>query len=357
MAIDLRKVKIGDASTLRFMKLMSGTLAQIESEIRSFNNSSSIEVLVVSKDGVESAMTKVFLMDRKRSRVHLEFVFTEDEPYNEADYIDLIKETLKYCFIDRLFHKVTITISSRNAFLEPVIAECGFSQEAVLRDEIRVGSTFESAGLFSILSSEYKDYNVCFVPFTLGVVVVTGGEDYIDGAKIYHYNDVLEGEFLRNVAGSLNLIDEEYRLIEDEELYEMDEDQLEFLPAELAKAYVELREYLTKQREIFDIHYVFPEATEFQRKVWSVISRIPYGGNMSYEEIALKITDNDITEARKIARAVGNACGENPILIMVPCHRVISKDSKLTGYSAGIDVKDHLLLLETFSIIGGRKNG
>lgn len=357
MAIELRRIKIGDASDLRFMNLMAGTLGRIENEIRSFMNSPAVEVLVVLKDEVISSMVKLYLMDRKNCRVHTEFVFTDDAFFTGDDYRELINAILKYCFITRQFHKITVTISSKNRYLEPFVAESGFIQEAILRDEIRVGNTFEDAGLFAILSSEYKEYNVCFVPFTYGVIMISGGMDFIDGVKIYHYGDVLEGSFERDVGSSLGVVDEEFRFIEDEELYAQDESALETYPDELARAYVQLREYLTKKRERFDLNFVFPNATDFQRKVWGVIRTIPYGGNMSYEDIALKLTGDNISEARKITRAVGSACGENPILIMIPCHRVISKDNKLLGYSAGADIKDYLLMLESFSIIGGRKNG
>lgn len=91
-----------------------------------------------------------------------------------------------------------------------------------------------------------------------------------------------------------------------------------------------------------DIHLC---GTEFQKQVWEILLKIPYGHTLSYGEIA-----HQIAEIRGISRmsaqAVGGAVGANRILIMVPCHRVLGKDGSLTGFSAGIDMKEWLLKSE-----------
>jgi methylated-DNA-[protein]-cysteine S-methyltransferase len=80
-------------------------------------------------------------------------------------------------------------------------------------------------------------------------------------------------------------------------------------------------------------------ATEFQKKVWSEIDKIPYGSTMTYKEIAIKIGKPNAS------RAVANACGKNPIPIKRPCHRVICSDGSIGGYSApgGAAMKRKLL--------------
>lgn len=80
--------------------------------------------------------------------------------------------------------------------------------------------------------------------------------------------------------------------------------------------------------------------TEFQRRVWSALTRIPYGETRSYGQIAAQIG------APASARAVGLANGRNPIAIIVPCHRVIGSGGAMTGYAGGIDRKRSLLDLE-----------
>ena len=85
--------------------------------------------------------------------------------------------------------------------------------------------------------------------------------------------------------------------------------------------------------------------TEFQIAVWHSIIKTPYGTTTTYGEIARKIS-NQKNSPRMLARAVGNAIAHNSISIIVPCHRVIGSNGKLTGYAGGIDKKEYLLNLE-----------
>jgi methylated-DNA-[protein]-cysteine S-methyltransferase len=88
-----------------------------------------------------------------------------------------------------------------------------------------------------------------------------------------------------------------------------------------------------------------PKGTLFQRAVWEALSRIPFGKTVTYGEIA-----REIAAARGLtsmsAQAVGSAVGHNPISILIPCHRVIGCNGKLTGYAGGLDRKEALLKLE-----------
>jgi methylated-DNA-[protein]-cysteine S-methyltransferase len=83
-----------------------------------------------------------------------------------------------------------------------------------------------------------------------------------------------------------------------------------------------------------------PEGTEFQQKVWKSLCNIPYGETISYGELARRIGNPNAS------RAVGLANGSNPIPIIIPCHRVIGSDGKLTGYGGGLPIKEKLLALE-----------
>lgn len=102
----------------------------------------------------------------------------------------------------------------------------------------------------------------------------------------------------------------------------------------------ELKEYFEGKRKEFDLPLIFT-GTPFQCRVWEELKKIPYGVTISYGELAVRIGNP------KAVRAVAMACGNNPISIIVPCHRVIGSDRKLTGYDAGIDIKRSLLLLES----------
>lgn len=87
------------------------------------------------------------------------------------------------------------------------------------------------------------------------------------------------------------------------------------------------------------------KGTEFRREVWNILLEIPYGETITYGEIGRKIAKKKGLISMS-AQAVGGAVGHNPISILVPCHRVVGADGKLTGYAGGVDKKLALLILE-----------
>lgn len=107
----------------------------------------------------------------------------------------------------------------------------------------------------------------------------------------------------------------------------------------LRQAASELDEYFVSQRRRFTLP-LSAEGTEFQRNVWHALEAVPYGQTCSYGEIAAAIGKP------KASRAIGQANNRNPIAIVIPCHRVIGANGKLTGYGGGIDVKERLLAIE-----------
>ena len=99
---------------------------------------------------------------------------------------------------------------------------------------------------------------------------------------------------------------------------------------------LELDEYFYKGRKFFNVE-LNPQGTEFQRRVWSELTTIPYGKTISYEALAVRLGNI------KAIRAVGLANGQNPIAIIIPCHRVIGKGGSLVGYGGGVENKEWLL--------------
>lgn len=93
-----------------------------------------------------------------------------------------------------------------------------------------------------------------------------------------------------------------------------------------------------------------PTGTEFQKLVWKLLLEIPYGKTTTYGEIAGKIAEIK-NVSRMSAQAVGGAVGKNPIAIIIPCHRVVGKNGKLTGYRYGMDKKISLLALEGANMV------
>lgn len=107
----------------------------------------------------------------------------------------------------------------------------------------------------------------------------------------------------------------------------------------IRKAYTQLTEYLDGKRKVFDLPLA-PKGTDFQKQVWQALCKIPYGQTRTYKQIAEAIGNP------KGVRAVGMANNRNPLIIVVPCHRVIGSNGKMIGYAAGVDKKEFLLRLE-----------
>nr|WP_199176919.1 methylated-DNA--[protein]-cysteine S-methyltransferase [Aquimarina sp. MAR_2010_214] len=108
------------------------------------------------------------------------------------------------------------------------------------------------------------------------------------------------------------------------------------IPLHLQKAVSQLKEYFEGQRIDFELT-LNPSGTDFQKKVWAELLKIPFGKTVSYLDIAKRLGDP------KTIRAAASANGKNPLWIIVPCHRVIGSDGSLTGYAGGLWRKKWLL--------------
>lgn len=107
----------------------------------------------------------------------------------------------------------------------------------------------------------------------------------------------------------------------------------------LYEAYKQINEYFMGKRIRFELPIIYT-GTPFQEMVWKELQNIPYGEIKSYQDIAIGI------ENKKAVRAVGQANNKNPIMIIIPCHRVINKNGTIGGFGCGIGVKKYLLDLE-----------
>jgi len=103
--------------------------------------------------------------------------------------------------------------------------------------------------------------------------------------------------------------------------------------------YFQLQEYFNTERKEFNLPLEM-EGTDFQKRVWNELLKIPFGQTISYQTLAIRLGDE------KLIRAVGTANGSNPLPIVVPCHRVIGANGSMVGYGGGIELKEKLLTLE-----------
>lgn len=102
----------------------------------------------------------------------------------------------------------------------------------------------------------------------------------------------------------------------------------------------QLQEYFDGKRTQFNLPLKYTIGTPFQQRVWDVLREIPYGETRSYKDVAISV-GNELA-----VRAIGGANHNNPISIVIPCHRVIGKNNKLVGYGGGLENKERLLNLE-----------
>ncbi len=107
-----------------------------------------------------------------------------------------------------------------------------------------------------------------------------------------------------------------------------------------SRIFFQIDEYFNKKRQIFDLELDL-QGTEFQKRVWKELLKIPFGKTVSYKDLTLRLGDI------KAIRAVAVANGANPVSIIVPCHRVIGSDGSLTGYAGGLWRKSWLLEFES----------
>lgn len=120
----------------------------------------------------------------------------------------------------------------------------------------------------------------------------------------------------------------------------------QFEESAFAQARQQLTEYFQGKRRTFDVPLT-PRGDSFQQRVWRLLEQIPYGETRSYGRLAGELGDP------ALAQAVGAANGRNPLSIVVPCHRVVGADGRLTGYAGGLTRKRYLLDLEETHAGGG----
>jgi len=115
-----------------------------------------------------------------------------------------------------------------------------------------------------------------------------------------------------------------------------EEKATDIIPSVLEDCVIQLNEYFEGSRKQFDLK-LNPQGTDFQKKVWELLKNIPSGKTLSYLQLSKQLGDI------KAIRAVANANGKNPIWIIIPCHRVIGTNGKLTGYAGGLHRKQWLI--------------
>lgn len=150
----------------------------------------------------------------------------------------------------------------------------------------------------------------------------------------------MEKSYYKSPIGVLEIICEKDALISLKLVENIDKSDSE--TALIKEIKTQLYEYFSGKRKIFDIK-LKTKGTEFQKCVWKELRKISYGKTKSYSEIAVAVGN------KNTQRAIGSACNKNPIMIIIPCHRVISKNGELGGFAYGNSIKQKLLKIENLA--------
>ncbi len=145
----------------------------------------------------------------------------------------------------------------------------------------------------------------------------------------------METGYYKSIAGNISIIIENQQVTRVSFVHEIEDIQEK--PSLLMETTVkQIREYFQGSRMQFDLP-IRMNGTDFQVKIWKLLMRIPCGTTVAYVKVAQEFGDS------KMVRAVASAIAKNPLLILIPCHRVIGSDRSMVGYSAGISIKRLLL--------------
>ena len=150
-----------------------------------------------------------------------------------------------------------------------------------------------------------------FYQSPIGILEITEEKEHITGLNLVLNHKVVQGKEEDNLCSRL-----------------------------LLEACTQLDEYFSNECTAFDLPIQFTSGTPFQHSVWNALRNIPYGETRSYEDIARAIGNP------KAVRAIGQANTRNPLLLLVPCHRVINKNGTIGGFGCGVELKRKLLELE-----------
>jgi len=160
---------------------------------------------------------------------------------------------------------------------------------------------------------------------------------------IHNYKTKIGELILGSYRGDLCLLDFRYRkmraAVDGRIKNGLKAEYVEKDDAVLERTRKQIDEYLDGDRRAFDIR-VLMVGTDFQRRVWRALMKVPYGSTSNYLRLAKSINEE------KAVRAVAGANGANCINLIIPCHRIIGSDGKLVGYGGGLAVKKRLLKLE-----------
>lgn len=346
-AIMMLPLHLTDASRLRqtgFQLTQETSLTAWRDRLRDLLIQCGHQVWICERGEVAEAVIGVQVIDVAARRAVMHLSASSAELHQ-----DVLLAILRQCFLVLGLYRLEFAIPAAKVEWLPVLRSTGLQEEGVLRNCLfdTDSNRHQDVLLYSILRPEYSQLGSAFIPFSKGVFVVTGDSAAVKAAEFVHYGDSFASPWSEESAELLGLLDSSGKLLDRDKIQDLLAGNRSFksahAPATVLAAADQAADYFAGKLTNFELPLDISQGSEFQQKVWQTLADIPYGSTWTYEELAFHLQTPDWLTARKMSRAVGSACGANPLPLILPCHRVIGKDGRLTGFSGGLDIKEYLL--------------
>lgn len=343
--IEIKPLRIADAAILRKLGVFPGSLKRVEASIRHLQAVSEQDCLLVTRAGPDGDPEYGFIalvpdpFHPEHGRLSLKA--------SSSDLMPLMLEmAARTAFVERSFLRIDTWVPLTESVA--VYEELGFQTEGALPGVLFRNAPSVERKQLSLLKTRNIFPAVGIIPYHYGLITVTGTADRVESLAFHASGEPVADPYIRDHFQIWQLIDESGHL--DLSAVSLERALSEPRPPMVAQAVQEVKAYLARERVDFDLAVDLSCGSPFQQKVWSLLRQIPFGTTVTYLDIARQLAGDDIRKARSLTRAVGSACGANPVPIIVPCHRVIGHDGRLTGYSGGIQNKEFLLAHELFGV-------
>lgn len=345
--ITAKTLRIADAAVLRRLGVFRGSLKKVESSIRRLLTISEQDCLIITRqsaDGEEETGFIALVPDAFQAETGRLSV----QASSESLLPTLLKMAAHTGFCEHGFLRIEALVPADQIRMREIYEGFGFRPDCQLP-----GSAFRTSDnadrvQMSLLKTHSRYPAVGLVPYRLGLISVTGSDDRIESIAFHMAGEPVEQAYMKDLFHIWRLLDPDGRLILPADRV-VAATSIE-LPAMVRQAVDELNAYFAGKRTNFELALDLSCGSGFQQKVWAELQRIPFGTTITYLDVAMQLTGGDSKKARGLTRAVGSACGANPVPVLIPCHRVIGHDGRLTGYSGGIQNKEFLLEHEMFGL-------
>jgi O-6-methylguanine DNA methyltransferase len=355
--IELSSMRLADATRVRQAGITmagSGTLADVREQMRNLIERCRHHAWIAhDKSGCVIALVGIESVDAASSRAQLHLIA---DPANLPTA--LWPPILRKAFIELDLYRLEMALTAASGWDPVMLASFGWQREGILRQAKLDPQTLRhhDVEMYSILRPDMAWFPTVFVPFSRGVFAITADGSSIRATDFVRFGTPFRMARQRESAERLGLLDAAGNLANRRQINGLFAGH-PFMPHEnqpdlLFEAARQAAAYFAGQRSTFELPLDIGQGSTFQQQVWRTLEEIPYGTTWTYEELAGHLPAGLEKEAaRRMSRAVGSACGANPLPLFLPCHRVIGKDGKLVGFNSGLEVKEYLLALEMMGLI------